>query len=356
MENFYLTREQSRAIKGLLIFLIVLGHNAVFTNALPGSFMYIYLFHVQAFFMLPFLYNIKERESFKASFSKNFIRLYYPYILFFIILSALNYGVINILGQKVDLNTLFGTEYSNNFLYFINAILTGNYYLIDSFTALQYLWFLPVMFSMMLLINLNPTGVKKYMLGIAGVVSYVLFIVFMYKKPYSDIVNFEIMKYSPFAIFQGIGVWFMGMSFVSILRNNKTNKLIKYSPVLFVAFSVLFFMYRKTDLYYLIRFFMPFFFMGTIWLLRDKISRIDFLKKFGDLSFPIYIIHPLLCSVLYLVCQKYFEINLIYACIVQLVVFIISYYIAHIINKLAVIRKLLFPRSWEELKSVVKFK
>ena len=354
MENFYLTREQSLAIKGLLIFLIVLGHNAVFTNALPESFLYIYLFHVQAFFMLPFLYDIKKRECFKACFSKNFIRLYYPYILFFIILSAINYGVIIVLGKKVDLNTLFGAEHSNNFLYFINAILTGNTYLIDSFTAMQYLWFMPVMFSMMLLINLNPTGIKKYMLGIVGFASYMLFMVC--NRPYNDIVNFEIMKYSPFAIFQGIGVWFMGMSFVSVLRNNKINKFIKYSPILFIAFSILYFMYQETDLYYLIRFFMPFFFMGTIWLLREKISRLDFLKKFGNLSFPIYIIHPLLCSVLYIICQKYFEVNLINACIVQIVVFMVSYKIAYLINKFTVIRNVLFPRSWEELKSVVKFK
>ena len=118
----------------------------------------------------------------------------------------------------------------------------------------------------------------------------------------------------------------------------------------------LFFMYRKTDLYYLIRFFMPFFFMGTIWLLRDKISRIDLLKKFGDQSFSIYIIHPLLCSMLYMVCQKYFGINLIYACIVQVVVFMISYYMAYLINKFTIIRKLFFPRSWVELKEVFKSK
>ena len=145
-----LNRDESAAIKGLLMFLIILGHNAVFTNSLKGSFNYLYTFHVLCFFVLPFMYGKTEQKPFKQSFKKNFIRLYYPFILFFTILSLLSYFTG---GNEIDLNKISTTGIGNNnyFIGFTSTLITGNKYLIDHFTSFQYLWFLPVMFSMNLI-------------------------------------------------------------------------------------------------------------------------------------------------------------------------------------------------------------
>ena len=77
---------ESTALKGLLIFLIVLGHNMIFTYyVLPYNGMaYLYSFHIQAFFILPFLYdskilNVKRIKDY-------FFRLYWPFIIISIIL------------------------------------------------------------------------------------------------------------------------------------------------------------------------------------------------------------------------------------------------------------------------------
>ena len=68
--NIFLNRDESVAIKGFLTFLIVLGHNAVFTKSLQGLFDYLYTFHVLIFFILPFFYRGEGRGSvtFKNSF------------------------------------------------------------------------------------------------------------------------------------------------------------------------------------------------------------------------------------------------------------------------------------------------
>ncbi len=359
MENIFLTRNQSRAIKGFLIFLIVLGHNAMFTKSLPGSFEYVYLFHVQAFFILPFLYGKTKNENFQTAFKKNFIRLYYPYILFFVALSLINYLVIRLSGQNFDLNALYFPANGNKVLYYISTFFTGNYYLIDVFTGMQYLWFLPVMFSMTMLMNLNiQKKCLKFFLMILGAISYVLFMVFMYTKPYNASFNFSLMLISPFAVLQGIGVWFLGTSFLYILNNPKFSKIVKYSSVIFIVLSILF-IFRKfvcsnyVIIYYVVRFLMPLIFMCFIWMYRDKFSNIGILKKVGDLSFGIYIIHPILCNILYLIFKKYFAVNLINALVVQLIVFSFSYYVAYFINNISILQKMLFPRSWEDLKSII---
>ncbi len=115
IDNIFLSRDSSRAIKGFLIFLIVLGHNAVFTNSLKGSFNYIYLFHVQAFFILPFLYKINKRDDFKTLFKKNFIRLYYPFINFFILLSILNFLLQYVAMMNLDSDVLYNDVNQHNF-------------------------------------------------------------------------------------------------------------------------------------------------------------------------------------------------------------------------------------------------
>ena len=167
------------------------------------------------------------------------------------------------------------------------------------------------------------------------------------------------MFYSPFAILQGLGVWFLGNSFIFVLKNSILNKFIKFFPIIFILLSFFFISYRtfisnSESIYYVIRFLMPYFFMGTIWLLKDYFSRIDVLKKIGDLSFPIYIIHPLLCNVLYLICQKYLCVNIVTACVVQVIVFLISYLISYFINNILILQKIFFPRSMDDLKSIIK--
>ena len=89
-DNALLSREESKSIKGLLIILIVLGHTIPFIR-LTDSWMimvWLYLFHIGSFFLLPCLYPQK-----KLSFERivdYFVRFYVPFAWLFFPLLLLN--------------------------------------------------------------------------------------------------------------------------------------------------------------------------------------------------------------------------------------------------------------------------
>ena len=131
---------ESTALKGLLIFLIVLGHNMIFTYCvLPYNGMaYLYSFHIQAFFILPFLYdskilNVKRIKDY-------FFRLYWPFIIISIILY-----ICRIIYNKP-------VEY--NIVELIQMWFTGNPQLIKQLCGIQILWFMPVMCSLCIIKDL----------------------------------------------------------------------------------------------------------------------------------------------------------------------------------------------------------
>ena len=361
MENkdICLSKNESNAIKGLLMFLIVLGHNAVFTNTIKGSFNYLYTFHVQTFFILPFLYGV-NKCCFKDSFVKNLVRLYYPFVLFFIMLSIL-WGEIQ--GTLVDPNSLLDLNLSgwNRVLYFINAILTGNYFLIDYFSGFQYLWFLPVMFSMSVLRETieDRRLIKSVVLSI-GLISYIIFFVFMYKKPYNDDVNFFLMLFSPLAILQGCGAYFLGKTSVKIMSryNNKPKSIISW---LFVIASIIYLILECMGLLsnvvlWCFRFIMPFLFINFLYSLKGRLQKLGVLKNLGIYSFPIYIIHPMLCTIAFMICQKFSCVNIVMAIVVQVIVIFVSYYISVWLFRIEPLRKKIFPRTWEEICHVSRAK
>lgn len=348
-----LNREESGAIKGLLIFLIILGHNAIFTQSLSGAFEYLYMFHVQVFFIIPFMYKTTKSISYSDSIRKNFVRLYYPFILFFLFLSLL-FFISN--GSNVDLNKLnIAYDSDSDLYYFINTLITGNFYLIDYFAGFQYLWFLPVMFSMSVIKDVaNNKKHLSILLSIVGLFCYLMFFVFLYKTPYDRNINFLIMQFSPFALLQGIGAFFLGN--ISLLIMN--NKHIKYiniiCSIIFIVMSIIYIVkinnntFDRCDLW-VYRFFMPLLFINFIYYLREHIAKSEILKKIGEYSFPIFLIHPPLCAIAYIICNKFFEINIMYGIFIQLFVTYISYCLSVLWYKITPLRKKTLPRSLEEL-------
>lgn len=89
-----LSKNESAIIKGILILLIVLGHNGILMGKAPGLTPtiwndYLYSFHVYCFLFLPFLYNIPNFT--KDRIKRNFIHLYKPYTTVFILLLIMRF-------------------------------------------------------------------------------------------------------------------------------------------------------------------------------------------------------------------------------------------------------------------------
>lgn len=131
-----ISKRDSTLLKGILILLIMLGHNSILMQE-RAIFNYLYHFHVYVFLLLPFLYNIPQFTFERVK--KDFIHIYKPYTIFFVILVLINTYV---------LNTKF------NITQVLYAYISGNEYMLKANIGASFLWFMPTMFSLLLLRNL----------------------------------------------------------------------------------------------------------------------------------------------------------------------------------------------------------
>lgn len=243
----------------------------------------------------------------------------------------------------------------NKALYFADVILTGNFYLIDYFTSFQYLWFLPVMFSMSVIKEtIGRNKLINVLVLVVGFVSYIIFFVFMYNKPYDGDINFTIMLFSPFAVLQGCGAYFLGKLCISVIDNRLSKITTRICTFLFLCLSIAYIVISSQGTInkegiWCLRFLMPILFIGTLYTLRKHLAKFKILQKLGNNSFQIYIIHPPLCAVSYLICSKFLSVNIFYAIIVQIAIIFISYYVSVIWNRITPLRKKTLPRTIEDL-------
>lgn len=145
LERVIVSREESNAIKGLLILLIALGHNSILSFAWDGCEHveayfhrnWLYQFHVYVFFMLPFIYN--EQPYRKGNLRKYAVRMLWPY--FWICLICLAVSV------------LIGAPF-NGWANLAWTLVSGNIDLLGINIGAQFPWFLMTMFALMLLKDL----------------------------------------------------------------------------------------------------------------------------------------------------------------------------------------------------------
>lgn len=353
----YLSKDESTAIKGLLIFIIILGHNAILTNSVGCIQPYLYLFHVKIFFILPFFYRT-QTISFKDCVKKNFIRLYYPFLLFFFLLSILYYFMNSTIVDPNKIANGLDNIQNKTLLYYIITVITGNSYLIDHFTGYQFLWFLPVIFALMIVKNyIQDKKALKTASIIVGLFLYVILYT-MKTDQATQLLRFNVMLFSPFAILQGIAMFFLGYTCSTIILCDKFSKNITRTfSFVFIILSV-FLLYKlnqdpqfiKTFKYApVIKFVIPYLFMGLLYIIKRPLSKISVLLKLGELSLPIYIFSTLICTIFYLIFNRLNAITPLYGIIAQILITVISYYLALSIQRIPLIRKKLFPRNKEEL-------
>ena len=194
----YIKTSESTAIKGFLIFLIILGHNMIFTHYTePIQGMgYLYCFHIQAFFILPFLYSAKPLT--KERLANYFIRLYWPYLLLTTILSVI---YSNFYLQK---------EF--DFWGILRMFITGDVDLIKQYCGIQIFWFMPAMFSLSVLkdwfYNSNKV-VRAVLLLFSCIANVFLFLASDYGYYYE--ISTDIRSVIPFGLYLGISYLVFGV-------------------------------------------------------------------------------------------------------------------------------------------------
>ena len=124
------------AFKGILIGLITLGHNIIFSSFYPDLHGVLYNFHVASFLLLPFLFfgSSVSKYQFKDRVARYLVPHFIFYLLscvaFFVMFT--NTGEVNLLGamQAVFVAAVFGSESTYRlasgfgFFWFLPALLT----------------------------------------------------------------------------------------------------------------------------------------------------------------------------------------------------------------------------------------
>lgn len=269
-------REQSATIKGILICLVVLGHNRFFTDVLPSPcWAWLYSFHVACFFILPFFYP-------GHTFSLNRIwtntrRLLWPYTYMFVFLFFMYSFMMKEAFIDVGL---------------FNTYITGNFYRLKHYIGFQYLWFMPSMFSMLAIKDIyeSSSNLTKRILLFIGLVMFFIFWVFLYQRPYSSSINTTLAKLSIVSFMIGFAVFFLGMVSFIIISHWRLSVGLSSSLLICSLFG---YIVSKGSIFNLIDWFSRSLLPIFCFVLLISISKGKFriLKQLGMFSLPVYIFH-----------------------------------------------------------------
>ena len=329
MNKSLISKDESTAIKGLLMLLIILGHCSLltFTDFVTRErfvwWHWLYTFHVYAFFILPFLYGCKQlsARSYGLEAKKNFIKLYVPYFWFSIICAFFFY----LSGSKL------------NPLEMCKAFVMGNEPLLAKTMGFHYLWFLPAMFALLCIHHLYFNVSKSLKLFLIALSIIVLALPLFLK-------GINLREFVPLAIIQGLSFAIYGIASRFIII---TTDAIKYKKYLFVSLfliaSCLFFLGNGMNYILIYNLFMPVLFFCALYQFRTSIARLSFLKLIGQYSLQIYLVHVIIYNILFKVLVHYGETSLIMGIIVYVVTLSISLIIAVLIKKSQVLSKIVFP-------------
>lgn len=332
-----LSRDASNALKGLLILLIVWGHNSILCRAWNGcqsaeTFFYkelLYTFHVYCFFILPFFYN-KNPYS-KGNIRKNTIRLLYPYLWVTLLCLILN---VSLSGQDFK-----------GLAHFSWAMISGSDILLDEVIGFSFPWFLPTMFSLLILKDVYYSA-GKYVRSVHIGIGLILWSVAL-----SRWMNFFTMSmYAPFALvnaFRMLPVCLLTVWIAERMRDNmKTRNLVTF---VFAFLSLLFWIFWLYDIRWgrmAFYFVMPVAAFLTLLQFKDYLAKSRLLIALGKLSLQIYLYHVIIFNVL-LIVVKHFHCppTLTDGVVVYVITLAISYFGAWLTTKVPLLRKILYPKA-----------
>ena len=149
-------------MKGILIFLIIIGHNSLLSASFPEIDQYLRSFRTPLFLILPWFYILKPPTWSKIA--KRSGKIWFWYLAFFVV-------------QVVFYNLLFDTTFSLTET--IKAFFLGGHTLLKEVTGYMYLWFMPAFFFSMLVRDIYTVADKHIRLAMLivslGIVAFFAF-------------------------------------------------------------------------------------------------------------------------------------------------------------------------------------
>lgn len=333
--TLFISRDASNAIKGLLILLIMLGHNSILCMAWDGCttvekhflWRWLYTFHVYCFFMLPFMYNKQPYR--KGNVGKNALRLLYPYV--WVCLGCL---LMNLFVMEESFNGL------TDFLY---AMVWGSSLLLEENLSFNFSWFLPAMFSLLLLKDVYYSVNRIWRGVLLGLAILLWAVVLVTGVKFSTI-----GIYVPFALVPAFRLLPICLLTVWVAERIKMMAVWRsVVVVLFVMMSLLFWWVQNDDIRFgrmLFYFVMPMLAFLTLLAVRDRLAKSRLMIALGKMSMQIYLYHVIVFNVLLLVVKRFHcPPTIADGIVVLLVTLIVSYGLALLTTRVRWIKRMLYP-------------
>lgn len=335
------TREESDAMKGIFILLIVMAHNTLLVPTSSAFQNYFYQFHYFAFFILPLFYP-RSPLTLKRT-ANYFIRFYVPYFWFFLI----TYLAYTVLWKRQGfdpgefLSVFWGAEISQ----------------IKIVTGFHFLWFLPAFFAFSILRDVYSTS--------ATVVKWGLFLIalFVHFSGYLGLPSSAVLRtWIPLGIVQSFFLFPMGVIAFSLLRYIPRFRLkadhemihkVYAGCIALLVFALLSFDFiddrglgAVTWPAEIRNMLLSVFFFILIYIFRREYSRFRLLKMLGKYSMEIYLFHLFVYNgLMYLVLWTGFPENWITGICVFSLTLLFSMIIIVILSRFPFVQKILFPKE-----------
>lgn len=321
----YLDKEQSTIMKGILILLVIVGHNNILFPVNSSFWNWIYTFHRACFFILPFFYDWKMKDEKLFYISKLITRNWIPYL---------------ITGLMVLIVSLYTKSVSEMSMNTILAFLNGSSDACEKYLGGRFLWFLPSFctFSILLLFS-RKSNVFSWLITVIG-----LFLWFL-----NDNVNEKIEEYALFGLPMALKYYALG--FISkclygkmVIYNINPYKI---CPIVFLVLSVL--MMMNVGSYPFYKMIMPIFAFYFVRLLAVHIKS-NFLLFIGKNSLAIYLLHLFVYNAL----MRFLGYRLLGGVVNLIGTIVIAMLLAYIISKNSILRKLYLPKDLKEFLNFYK--
>ena len=289
-------------MKGLLILLIILGHNSILSQCIPDVDFYLRSFRTPLFLILPWFYIAATPPTW-SKIAKRSGKIWFWYLAFFVV-------------QVLFYNLLFDTTFSLGET--LKAFFLGGHTLLKGVTGYMYLWFMPAFFFSMLVRDLYTIANKPS--RIAMIIASIGIVAFFAFHSYTNYI----------AIIQGIFFAALGIvaSQLTLPTKNSHRALV---VLLFVVCSVLMFIDATKGF---IHPFMPFVAFFAIWSIIEWLKKyMNWLQSLGKLSMFIYLTHPLIFQfLLRVVPNNYLQVT--YGIIILLLTILISVIVSWCMQKI----------------------
>lgn len=302
-----LTRDESTGTKGLLIFLVVLGHNSL-AMEYTGLYSLLYSFHVYCFYILPFLYGATAVESCQEGkwrlllqrTWKNF-RFFYPLLILWSLVS-------------LSASMARGGGFPGIFAILRAFLFEGN--LLRETFGFGFLWFMPTMVSVLFWRDLYFcfTGWRRALLFWIGVCLWGLSL--------GGIVDYRVLGHIlPFALLFGLYFAMQGIAVRWLLLQLPDHPWIKWlTPIAFLTIPGFLLLrgHLPGGCLYLTWSLLPIIGFCCLYPWRTLLGRLSFLKFLGRHSLGIYLIHVFLYNAYLLLVPWHHPLNALLSFLITL--------------------------------------